>query len=123
MIELTKSEIRYAIDHYKELAKKEHYTDAMAKKDRERGFDYEFTLEVEGFYIVPDSKNKVDFDFGDTHSGGELLDGVSPMEDVDTFAENLLDSLKDLLKRKDQELKTHIQNQVDTKLDNLTIKK
>lgn len=53
---LTKEHVKYAIKHYKEISKKEFYTDEMAKNDRKRGFDYESALEYEGFFYHPRKK-------------------------------------------------------------------
>ena len=60
-------------------------------------------LNTRDFFIIPERNRPQDiaFDYGDTSSGGEVLDGAYPMADtVEKFEESLLDSLQTLVKTK-----------------------
>lgn len=106
MITLTVAQIKYAIDHCSKIVEQQHYTDEMSKADHKNGFYYDDALEYEGFFIIPvgDKPQDIDFDYGDTNSGGEVLDQTSPMAPIPDFTENLRADLEQLLNRKQKEL-------------------
>lgn len=103
MIKLTIAQIKYAIDHCSKIAEQQHYTDEMTEADHEDGFYYDDALEYEGFFIIPvgDKPPDIAFDYGDTNSGGEVLDQTNPMAPMPDFTEKLRADLERLLKRKE----------------------
>lgn len=71
-----------------------------------QGVLHDDALEYEGFFIIPVGKKPpdIDFDYGDTNSGGEVLDQTNLMAPMPDFTEKLRADLERLLKRKQNEL-------------------
>lgn len=77
------------ISHVDEITLREHTSEKELVDD---DFDFVKGLELEGYFLVPQSDSVV-FDCGDHGDNGILLPHTSPLDDLHTFRQNLTDNL------------------------------
>lgn len=86
---ITVEQLKWGIAHSKQIVDQEHTTkEALVDDD----FDFAKSLELEGFFAVPNDAELV-FDCGEHDNRGLLLPNTSPLDDKDIFEQNLLNDL------------------------------
>lgn len=93
---ITEEILLKALDEIDDIVEKEHVTSEFLEEHfLQTGFDYNRSLDYEGFFIIP-CGDSYTFDYGDTCSGGVLLN-CDPREDKEDFRVSLKEALEEEL--------------------------